>query len=181
MGLFDFASDVFSSDSFAGGLFGEVVDVLGGSGGSGYNTLPVSWQPYSAGQPIPQSQVYQTAAAVPAVMGAAGAIAGWMRTYPALGLAIQKFRAQRIPMSVERLWSQLKRFGPATLTTMIGAQAVQELIMYKATHKRRRMNVANTKALRKSLRRLHGFETLSHRVTQQLSRSCAPRRRKKCP
>ena len=177
MGLFDFATDVFGDS--AGGLFGDILSSLGGSGGAGGGAVPVSYMPYS-GVPAPTSpDVYQTAAGSQALTAAGAMVAGWMRTYPALGLAIQRFRAQKIPMSIERLWSQLKRFGPATLTTMIGAQAVQELIMYKATHKRRRMNVANSRALHRSLRRLRGFETMSARVSQQLSRSCAPRRKRR--
>jgi hypothetical protein len=177
VGLFDFVTDVFSNDSDS--LFGDALQLLGGSGGSSYSVSPVSFQPYSM-QPYPNSggPVYQTAGAAPMIAGATMAVANWMRTYPALALAIQRFRSQRIPMTIEKLWSQLKRFGPATLTGIVGADAVRELIMYKATHKRRRMNPANTRALGRSLRRLKSFDHLSQRVSSQLSRSCHTRRRK---
>jgi hypothetical protein len=66
--------------------------------------------------------------------------------------------------------SLLAKWGPTALTALWGAQVVGDLISYKASHKRRRMNPANAKALRRSIRRLKSFDRLSHRVSAQLGR-----------
>lgn len=184
MGLFDFATDIFAdvAGDFLGNLGGG--SNMGGSSFSG-GALPISFGGYNVPQ-MPQYQTapdtYQTMAAAPMVARAiASGIPQWAVRFPSLWQAIQRLIAQRIPMTIEKLYSALKRFGPTALTGIIGAAAVSDLITYKATHKGRRMNVANTKALRKSIRRLKGFENLSHRVTHQLASTCKTRRRKaKC-
>jgi hypothetical protein len=79
-------------------------------------------------------------------------------------------------MTVQRLWGMFKTFGPG-IAALIGAAALQELMVYHSVHKRRRMNVANTKALRRSVRRLKGFDRLSHRVSGQLARVGGKRHR----
>lgn len=151
---------------------------MGGYSGGGFNA-PVSYMPSYGGAPGGFGQPQ----AIPVMAGAVPMVAGvarWAMKFPSLWQALQKFRAQRIQMTPDKLYMALRRFGPATLSAMIGAAAVSDLITYKATHKSRRMNVANTKALRRGLRRLKGFDRLSVRVSQQLSRSCKPRRSKKC-
>lgn len=181
MGLFDFATDLFSdaTDNLFGAFSGG--SNMGGSSYSG-GVLPVSFGGYNVPQ-MPTYQesppVYQTMAAAPMVARAAAAgIARWSVSYPSLWQALQVLRGRGVPMTIEKLYSALKRFGPATVTGIVGAAAVNDLINYKATHKGRRMNVANTKALRKSIRRLKGFENLSHRVTAQLASTCKPRHRR---
>lgn len=150
--------------------------------GGGYfpgAATPVSYMPTYGGAPVG----FGGPVAQPVAMGAVPMVAGvarWAMKFPSLWQALQKFRAQRINMTPDKLYMALRRFGPATLSAMVGAAAVSDLITYKATHKSRRMNVANTKALRRGLRRLKGFDRLSGRVSQQLSRSCRPGRRKKC-
>lgn len=98
-------------------------------------------------------------------------VARWAMQFPSLWQAVQTIRANyRVPMTVDKLWRMLKTAGPSVVAGLIGAQAMNELFMYHSTHKTRRMNVANTKALRRSLRRLKGFDRLSHRVSAQLHR-----------
>ena len=117
---------------------------------------------------MPEAQPVMSSVPMVARAAAAG-IARWSAQFPNLWQAIQKLRASGQSVTVEKLYAALKKFGPVAMAGVIGAQAVSELIMYRTTHKRRRMNVANTRALRKSIRRLRGFEKLSHRVTAQLA------------
>jgi hypothetical protein len=102
---------------------------------------------------------------------AAAGIARWSVTFPSLWQALQRYRASGIAMSIPKLWRMFKSVGPNVLAGYIGAAAVADLVTFKATHKNRRMNVANTRALGRSLRRLRGFERLSHRVSIQLGRA----------
>jgi hypothetical protein len=160
VGLFDDVSSLFSTA--VGDIFGPPAPdsgpELGGSGSGGYPSFPMT-------QPRP---VYQhVGSAMPVIAG----VARWAMSFPNLWQAIQQIRANyRIPMTVDKLWSLAKSAGPQVLVGIIGAAALQELFVYHSTHKRRRMNVANTKALRRSVRRLKGFDRLSHRVSAQLSR-----------
>ena len=164
MGLFDFATDLFAD--VAGDVFGGFSggSNMGGSSFSG-GALPVSFGGYN----VPQMQQYPDPYGQPVVLeklpmvmrAAAAGLAAWTVKYPSLYQAIARMKGNGIPMTIEKLYSSLRRFGPATLGGIIGTAAVNELITYKSTHKGRRMNVANTKALRKSIRRLKGFENLS--------------------
>lgn len=176
MGLFD----LFSGDVSAGDILSTGLDVLGlgaqNSGGpsySGITGVPMTYQtsfmptysfPQQSEAPPP---MVPTAAAMPAVMG----VARWASRFPALWQAIQRLAANtRARVTPDKLYSMLKQFGVQTLTSIIGAAAVSELILYKATRRSRRMNPANTRALRRSLRRLKSFDRLSHRVSAQLHR-----------
>lgn len=177
MGLFDIATDIFTGDW--GGLVGDVFGT--GDFGASSATSLVSYQPPVSYASQPAYPAVQTGASIPlAARAAAAGIAAWSVRFPSLWQALQKFRAQNIPMTIEKLYSAMRRFGPQVLTTMIGAAAVADLIAYKATHKSRRMNVANTKALRRGLRRLKGFDRLSSRVSIQLASSCRRKKLKKC-
>lgn len=178
MGLFDFATDIFS-DVSGSDLLDLGSSLVAGFSSPGYSTgQNIAYPVYTTGVPSTQPQVVPVAAPPMAAAAVAG-VARWAMQFPSLWQAIQKFRAGRIHMTPEKLYSALKRFGPGVLTSMIGAAAVADLVAYKTTHKRRRMNVANTKALRRSLRRLKGFDTLAHRVKVQLSHSCHSRSRRK--
>lgn len=178
MGLFDLATDLFTGDftSLAGDLIGA------GDLGLSQPTTFVSYQqPGQYSMPLySEIQPQPVMAAAPALAGAAAGVARWASRFPNLWQAIQKVYANyRTRVTPEKLYSIMKKYGPTFLSSVIGAAAVSELLVYKSTHKRRYMNVANTKALRRSLRRLKGFETLSHRVTAQLSRSCHRRSSKR--
>lgn len=178
MGLFDGLLG-----DFAGDFIGNFVDEFGMGGLSGqFLPQPVSQPFYGGGvQAIPVAAPAGQVATMAARALAAG-LPAWSARFPALWQAVQKLRAQGSKVSLEQLKNMLRKWGPTALTGVIGAQAVADLVTYQMTHKRRRMNPANTKALRRSLRRLRSFDRLSSRVHVQLSRSCrAPRRTlKKC-
>lgn len=111
---------------------------------------------------------------VPA-LAAAGALVGRsLRNFPSLANAIAALRARGIRATAESLWTMLKKFGPNALVAsgFMTAAAISDLMYYKSTHKRRRMNPANTRALRRSLRRLRSFDHLATRVKHQLSSAC---------
>jgi len=176
MGIFD---DLTSSlDSAIGNLFGGS-DTSSQSYLGGYNlgvptSYPVASFPTAArGYPdeIPNPAMSQ----VPQIMGG---VARWAMQFPNLWQALQRIRANyRVAISVDKLWGMVKSMGPSVIVGLIGSAALQELFVYHSTHKRRRMNVANTKALRRSVRRLKGFDRLSHRVSSQLARVGGTRRR----
>jgi len=176
MGIFDELTS--GLDSAIGNLFGGS-DQSSGSylGGlnlgvptsypvTGFPTVPEYGTPYPQGQPV--------MAMAPMVAG----VARWAMQFPNLWQALQRIRANyRVAISVDKLWGMVKSMGPQVIVGLIGAAALQELFVYHSTHKRRRMNVANTKALRRSVRRLKGFDRLSHRVSSQLARVGGTRRR----
>jgi hypothetical protein len=91
--------------------------------------------------------------------------------FPALWSALvalsQQFGRKFTPEILKRM---IKTYGIGLVAGLIGSAALQELSIYSSTHKRRHMNVANTRALRRSVRRLKGFEKLAHRVSAQLGR-----------
>lgn len=144
-------------------------------GGSDYGSpalYPVSQQSF------PQPTYQMTAAAAPMIVEG-GMMAGraLMSRFPQLWAAIgalsQQFGRRFTP---EMVWRMLRTYGPNMVVGLIGAAALNELMVWQTTHKRRRMNVANTKALRRSVRRLKGFDRLSHRVSAQLGRVAGRRR-----
>lgn len=184
MGLFDLV-DSFFEPSADGGFGTSIMDlganVLGGFAQNvsmGNLAAPV----YQSNYPQTMPQAYPVSAgSVPmAARAAAAGIASWSVRYPALWQALQRMRAQGTAGSINKLWSMLKQWGPTSLSTVIGAAAVADLISYRTTHKRRRMNPANTRALRRSLRRLKSFDNLSRRVSGQLGSTCRTKKRRSC-
>lgn len=174
MGLFDSITSVFdSADSSLSSIFGADAGFVSGLTGL-VDQFPSGGSSFPVAQQVSYPQAMPVMSSVPMVAQAAAAgIARWAVSFPSLWQAIQKYRAARIPMTVAKLWSMFKKVGPQVLAGYIGAAAVADLVTYKATHKSRRMNVANTRALGRSLRRLKGFEKLSHRVSAQLGRAAS--------
>jgi len=178
MGLFDFATDLF------GDLFSNTVADLSGGFLAGVSNnlttgLPVSYPVYQPEYPVFSEPIPTAAGSVPmAARAAAAGIAAWSVRYPALWQAIQQLRARGSRATIQQLWTMTKKWGPTAMTGVIGAAAVSDLISYRMTHKARRMNPANTKALRRSMRRLKSFDRLASRVSMQLSRAGGSRRRK---
>lgn len=182
MGLFDdFSFDFGSVVDFTGDMLDKftVSDLtdLASTGFQAYNAL----QPTGGGQAIP------VMSKVPAVVGAVGgAVArtggvvgrGFFNKWPNLATAIQKMRNAGQNVSRSKLYSMLKRFGPEFLVTagIMSAAAVSELALAGPGH--RRMNPANSKALRRAQRRLKSFHRLcsDSDVFKTRRRSCA----KKC-
>lgn len=172
MGIFDSVDNLFSTAiSDVSGLFSP------NSGGGSYmggldlgvQSFPVNYMPqYSISSAPPMEQPGAVAMPVSrslvpkvpqAIVTRFPALAKWLFDHGLGGGAIRQ------------LLSMLRKWGPTALMGIMGLQAVSELVTYTATKKRRRMNVANTKALRRGLRRLKGFERLSHRVSAQLGRA----------
>lgn len=76
------------------------------------------------------------------------------------------------------IFSYLRRFGPAGLFAAgFTAAEIANLLLLQTKAKRRRMNVLNPKALRRSTRRLIGFERRAARVSQALAGVCQTRGR----
>lgn len=183
MGLFDFVDSVFDPTSgFAGDLIeGVAGSILGGFSNNQPSALMPTYQPVSYGGFGAPAAVYPTAASVPmAARAIAAGMPAWSARFPSLWQALQKLRASGSRATIEQLYSMLRRWGPTALSTVIGAAAVADLVSYRMQHKRRRMNPANPKALRRSMRRLKSFDTMASRVKMQLATSCHTRRRKKC-
>lgn len=183
MGLFDAVSGLFDSSAstdvsdlansgLAGDLLGGLSSLSSLDPGTPANLNGGGFSMNATPYPMP------VAASVPMVARAASAgIARWSVQFPSLWQALQRYRGAGIAMTIGKLWSMFKKVGPTVLASYIGAQAVADLVTYKATHKNRRMNVANTRALGRSLRRLKGFDRLAHRVSAQLARASHGRRR----
>lgn len=170
MGLFDDVFDTFGS--IVSGVFSGPAtsgSYLGGSGGPSSSFLPLG---NYGGQAYPdiysQPQAMPVMSTMPAVVGGVGRS---LARFPALAGALmalsQQFGKRFTP---DIVWRMLKNNGPGLVGGLIGGAAMNELAIWKSTHKSRRMNVANTKALRRSVRRLKGFDRLSHRVSSQLTR-----------
>jgi hypothetical protein len=125
------------------------------------------------------AQKKQQAQSIEARTIAAG-LPRWSFRFPNLWQALQTLIANlRQNITVEQLRGLMRKYGPSFLVGMLGEAAVKELVTYDMTRKRRRMNPANSRALRRSLRRLRSFERLSTRVSMQLNKACRTRRHKK--
>ena len=127
------------------------------------------------GQTQPMGQPVM--AAVPAIRAGAMVARGFFNRFPNLATAIQQLRARGMNVRRAQLWSLLKRFGPEVLITggLLTAAAVNELMVAGPGH--RRMNPANVKALRRSMRRLDSF----HRLCVSADRLRGSRRRSSKP
>jgi len=160
-----------SSGSYLGGLNLGVPSSYPVSYPSNYPSSPYPTVPEYGRQPVYQ----QTMAMAPMIARGASMIAA---RFPNLYIALNSLRSQYgSAITLEKLWGMVKSLGPQALVGLMGAAALQELFVYRSTHKRRRMNVANTRALRRSVRRLKGFDRLSRRVSGQLARAGGTRRR----
>lgn len=116
-------------------------------------------------------------ASVPAGVGAVTtAAAGIARVVQMIGFKVaQKLGLKGIP-SLKRMMGMVRSLAktglaPAAVAAAlgIGVDELASLITAQARKKRRRMNVANTRALRRGLRRLEGFDRLASRVKAQLA------------
>ena len=99
----------------------------------------------------------------------------FFQKYPNLATAIQRYRnAGMSQVTRGKLYQLLKRFGPELIISggILTAAAVSELMMAGPGY--RRMNPANVKALRRSVRRLEGF----HKLCVHVDRLRRPRSRK---
>lgn len=130
------------------------------------------------------SQGFAPPTAQPAMMAAAPAIAragavvgrGFFNRFPNLATAIQQLRNTGMNVTRSKLYGVMKRFGPEFLVTggLLTAAAVNELAVAGPGY--RRMNPANVRALRRSVRRIESFHKLCATTDRLRGRS----RRKKC-
>ncbi len=100
---------------------------------------------------------------------------GFFNKFPSLAAGMQQLRARGQNIKRSQLYSMLRRFGPEVLVTggLLTAAAVSELMM--AGPGRKRMNPANVKALRRSMRRLDSFHKLcvsADKLRKPKSRKC---------
>lgn len=163
-----------------GNLLGGVASGFGSLLGGGTPSTALNsfaqFLPSTTGTSFPGAQAPNPYAlptmAAGTAIARAGAVVGrrFFDKFPNLATGIQMWRNQGKKITRARLYSMMKRFGPDFLITggILTAAAVSELMM--AGPGTRRMNAANSKALRRSLRRLESFDKLCHRVTRQLHR-----------
>lgn len=171
LGVVDWASDILDDVSFS--------DVLGAATTS-FEAYQ-SFQPQAGAVAVPvMSKVPQVLPKVLGPTARAGATVGrsFFNKWPNLATAIQKMRLMGQNVSRSKLYSMLKRFGPEFLVTagIMSAAAVSELALAGPGH--RRMNPANSKALRRATRRIRSFHRLcgDADIIKTRRRSCA----KKC-
>lgn len=111
--------------------------------------------------------------------GGVGATVGrsFFNRFPNLAAGIQRLRNAGQNVSRSKLYSMLKRFGPEFLISggILTAAAINELALAGPGH--RRMNPANGRALKRSIRRIQSFHRLC-KVSDVISSH--HRRRKKC-
>lgn len=152
-----------------GGILGQVGTIFGGNqnpyfqGVSNVANLASQFFPTPgpstqlAARPMVQSSLGM----LPAI-GRAGAVVGrsFFNRFPNLAVVIQGWRDRGVAMTRSKLWSLLKRFGPEILVSggILTAAAVSELMVAGPGH--RRMNAANSKALRRAARRIKSFHRL---------------------
>lgn len=158
-----------------GGFLGQVGTILGGSQIPAFQTvgqvasIGSQFVPQPQAQPLPyygpapQAQpVMAPAMRAAAVAGTAVATVGrsFFNKYPNLATAIQMLRNQGRNITRAKLYSAMKRFGPELLVSggILTAAAVSELMV--AGPGTRRMNPANSRALRRAAGRIRSFHKL---------------------
>jgi hypothetical protein len=161
----------FNLSNLLGGVVSGIGSLVGGGSPSqalqnftSQAFLPTPTPPAIGASPF-GGQAYPTMASVPAAARAVATVGrSFFAKYPNLATYIQQYRNMGKNVTRAKLWSLLKRFGPEIIVSggILSAAAVSELMT--AGPGRRRMNPANVKALRRSLRRLESFHHLCVRV-----------------
>lgn len=179
MGIFDSITELF--DNAVSGIFpSSSGSYLGGSGGgspSAGPSFPLNYSYPAQSYTVPEYTPVMAQA--PMIVGGAAMIGRSLMTrFPNLYASVvalsQQFGRRFTP---EMIWRMLKQQGPGMVVGLIGAGAMNELFVWKTTHKTRRMNPANARALRRSMRRLKSFDRLASRVNVQLHRKRSSGRR----
>jgi len=146
-------------------LFGRSGGVLGGAASLG-STVLTSFLPAQGpvvGLPsVNGAQPLQVMSAVPRLPSMAGALAGVIQ--PIL-IKVATFLGRRT-LTLRETIKIIRRFSkllaPAAIATVLGITVVElgQLILADAQRPRRRMNPANVRALRRSMRRIESFHRL---------------------
>lgn len=170
-GVVDWAADMVDEVPWS-----DVVD-LGTTAFQTYNQFAVPVANRGVPAPAPRPGTGQGGILGPLLRG--GTVGrGFFNKWPNLATAIQKMRNAGQNVSRSKLYSMLKRFGPDFLVSagILTAAAVSELALAGPGH--RRMNPANSKALRRATRRIKSFHRLcgDADIIKTRRRSCA----KKC-
>lgn len=161
-----------------GGILGTVGSIFGGGQNPIFNTvsgianLASQFFPTrTTGAPPQSTNTVQVSApstslalAGPAIRSVATVGRGFFNKFPNLATAIQGYRNMGKHVTRAKLHSLVRRFGPELVISggILTAAAVNELMIAGPGH--RRMNPANVKALRRSVRRLESFHKLCVRV-----------------
>lgn len=169
-------------------IFDDISGIFGNSGSGVGTDQSFNWNGLLnlgvglATNALAPSRSFPVSTAAPASMAAvpaiarAGAVVGrtLFNRFPNLATGIQRLRNAGQNVTRAKLHSILKRFGPEFLISggLLTAAAVQELAVAGAG--RRRMNPANAKALRRSVRRIESF----HRLCKSTDVIKGPRRRR---
>lgn len=180
MGIFDgfdwdFGSVVdFTSDIIDDVPWSDVIDF----GGTAFQTYNQFAQPVAnRNVPAPRPGTGQGGILGPLLKSGPTVGRSFFNKWPNLATAIQKMRNAGQNVSRSKLYSMLKRFGPDFLISagILTAAAVSELALAGPGH--RRMNPANSKALRRATRRIKSFHRLcgDADVIKSRRRSCAKR------
>jgi len=173
MAIFDFFSDLFDGSDGDGGLGGGLVDaVLTSSDYLDNEYFPPTMVAAGPRPSVPAIRPPSIMAPAPIVAGAVGGmISRGLARFPALLASIMSWRGRGVSLTVPKLMGMMRKFGPTFLITagVLTAQAVTDLMMYSATHRRRRMNSLNPRALSRATRRLCSFQSRASRVSSVLS------------
>lgn len=188
--------------SFGGALsnlLGSVGQVYGASSGAGIlasfgssllappaaTQVGQGFMPGFSGGPMTQLAMRPPAvprlpAPMPMPVPGAGPILGALRAI------VEALRQQGARITVDRLVSFIRRFGPGAATVFLSSYVGEELarhgVFEALTKKRRRINAGNSKALRRAIRRVRSFHTLC-RHADIIGRGSSRRRRTtgRCP
>jgi hypothetical protein len=155
--------------SWAGNLLSAGVHALGVAGGSTRLAAahPATFGTYGNLPNFPASPARP-------VLSSGTGIAVRSLVAPILFRIAQATGSRSIP-SLQRAMTMIRQMGrylaPAAVATSLGISLTDlaVLVTQNSRRRRRHINPANTKALRRSLRRLSSFERLSGRVYRQLS------------
>lgn len=191
MGLFDSIASIFDPSSGGGdglvsNIFSSAFDYSGGQLSTGISPtpFPISYVPdYNFGAQSPPPPMAQ-----PTMSGAVPMVTGASRALQLILFTVGRQLGMRgVPslQKVMRMIRQMSRYmTPAAVAAAlgIGVDQLATIITANSRRKRRRMNPANVRALRRSVRRLGSFQNLSNRVMSQLGSMKAVRhaRRGRC-
>ena len=178
MGFLDSIASLFSTDMGGAGVLspelgaglGIAESVLGGQSSSAPNV-----QTYSYGA-MAQPVMAMTPQIAGAAGGAVAAATGLIRFTIAQTLGLKAIPSLQRAMQIVRQMS--KYLSPAAVAAALGLEIGQLATLIAASNrrKRRHVNPANVKALRRSMRRLGSFQKLASRVNKQLSHVGSHRR-----
>ena len=171
MGFLDSITSLFSTDMGGAGVLspelgaglGIAESVLGGQSSSAPNVQTYGYNP--------PPQVYSGGAVATPVMagGAVMAATSLIRFTIAQTLGLKAVPSLQRAMQMVRQMS--KYLSPAAVAAALGLEIGQLATLIAASNrrKRRHVNPANVKALRRSMRRLGSFQKLASRVNKQMA------------